>query len=109
MQLSDAIMAGSKLRPQAFGAYFKDSKSCAFGAALEAIGIGYCESLRNIDLGMRFDGDILCLSVCCPKCDLSDRLTYTIFHLNDFHRAGRNFIAFWVREIEDRMEAGVGG
>ena len=37
LKLSEAIRAGAKLRPQGFGATFKDGKSCAVGAAYEAV------------------------------------------------------------------------
>lgn len=33
MKLSEAIVAGAKLHPQAFGSYFDDEKTCALGAA----------------------------------------------------------------------------
>ena len=37
MKLSEAIRAGAKLRPQGFGHTHRDGKSCAVGAAYEAM------------------------------------------------------------------------
>jgi len=37
MKLSEAILIGAAIRPQAFGDYVKDGRTCALGAAYEAL------------------------------------------------------------------------
>ena len=37
LKLSEAIRIGARLRPQGFGALFRNGESCAWGAAYEAI------------------------------------------------------------------------
>lgn len=37
-KLSEAIRIGARLRPQCVGEYFMDGRSCAYGAAWEAMG-----------------------------------------------------------------------
>ena len=100
MRLSDAIMAGSKLRPQAFGTYFDGTGSCAMEAASEAAGFNGSTSLL-------IKWPILGLMVNCPKCDKWCSLWDIIINLNDHHKASREWIACWVREIEARVDAGV--
>lgn len=45
LKLSEAIRIGARLRPQAIGVFFEDGKSCAIGAAMEAIGVPYTERM----------------------------------------------------------------
>lgn len=40
-QLAEAIRHGSALRPQVYGAYYRNGGSCALGAAAEALGVPY--------------------------------------------------------------------
>lgn len=106
MRLSDAIWLGAMLRPQGFKAFWRDGKSCAMGAAMDAIGrIGRgTEATRTwpwLDAA----------KVQCPKCGAiynrrwvdGQRLggyVYVIAHLNDHHRWTRERIADWVATVE---------
>lgn len=51
-KLSELIREGAKLRPQSFGWTFKDGKSCAVGAAVEAF-LG--RPPTSVDLDAKFD------------------------------------------------------
>lgn len=98
MLLSDAILLGATLRPQAFGRMFTDEGSCALGAAIEAVGN------RTAFAELWPWGDIPVFR--CPsdgeECDLyrGNRLFNVITHLNDYHRWSREQIAEWVRTVE---------
>jgi hypothetical protein len=41
LKLSEAIRIGAKIRPQCEGAFFRDGRSCAMGAAMEGSGLSY--------------------------------------------------------------------
>jgi hypothetical protein len=117
MTLSEAIRLGAMLKPQAFGDYTDGRGTCAWGAASEAAG-------RDVD-----DNDIpdewfdLCdqPTAACPLCSqvfqrCCDRglacacvddvapVAVAIVHLNDHHKASREFIADWVATIEAQQE-----
>ena len=120
------------LRPQAFGAFWKDYsmpvrmlmgcpveeeifevRTCAFGAALEAIGIDE-ESPPSADhqfFPPQWRG-LLALSGRCPACRrlrlCGDRVMdveHIVEHLNDAHRWSRERIADWVESIERDIAA----
>ena len=91
MKLSEAIRAGAKLRPQAFGWYFKDGGSCAIGAAYEA---------RTGMVGF-VDGasDVLCA---VPEI-LDAPLFWAITEMNDLQRMTREQIADRVEQWERKQ------
>ncbi len=106
MRLSEAIRLGAVLKPQAFGAIREEGRSCALGAACDALGIRHENALPT-------QYPELHRSVKCPGCgslkgvwrrlrgyefDLED----VIVHLNDDHRWERERIADFVRKIESK-------
>lgn len=104
MKLSEAILLGSMLRPQAFGHMTDGVGTCAWGAAEEAMGTPL-NDLRNSR------GKIGALRPQwnwtadeqdqCPVCGLTRDVANIISeHLNDTHRWTRERIAEWVAAIE---------
>lgn len=100
MRLSDAIRAGARLRPQAFGAYRDDGGSCALGAAWEALCLAEgrpvdpCPNLRPWAAPLE-----ALMHVPCPACGYR-HYENQITHLNDRHRWTREAIADWVATQE---------
>ena len=100
LKLSEAIRLGSMIRPQVIGEFFADGGSCALGAALEAIGVGYGT----------YDGDAPLDTVwpetwpdtwavaACPECCRQSDAANIIAHVNDLHGWTREQIADWVAE-----------
>jgi hypothetical protein len=115
MKLSEAILLGSTLRPQIKGYLFADGRSCALGAAGEAIGAqpkdcqGSWEFIRNAWPWTQ------ALSFGCPACWRPKgtwKVLDLIVHLNDFHSWTRQCTAAWVASVEPgekegRVEASV--
>jgi hypothetical protein len=94
MKLSEAILLGSTLKPQAFGDNFVNGGSCAFGAAWDAVG----------DSG-RFPRMLwpwIENPQQCPVCHEWERIGASVIsmHLNDTHRWTREQIADWVATVE---------
>ena len=107
LTLSTAIRLGSLLRPQGFGKYFLNKKSCALGAAFEAMGG------QLIEFGMH-DGDVrqqfpeLARGVRCCWCRnaiVVDMLKF-VAHLNDDHKFSREAIADLLEEPGAAMQRG---
>ena len=98
MKLSEAILLGSTLSPQAFGSYeTSDGRRCALGAALAAVGEDCFVGNAVARLGWIWP--LLDRPVDCPQCGCSSRqelLGATIAHLNDAHGWTRERIAAWV-------------
>lgn len=103
MKLSEAILLGSTLRPQIRGHLFGDGRSCALGAAGEAIGAtpkdcpSSWESIRHQWPWLQV------LSFPCPACWRprgTSNAVDLITHLNDFHGWTRQRTAAWVASIE---------
>lgn len=102
MKLSEAIRLGAMLRPQGFGAYIRDGRSCALGAAREAIGVvlGWPEEWHLL-LSKRQN---------CPVCCVADvavavpRLFETIILLNDDHHWTREQIADFIESQWERKQ-----
>ncbi len=117
MELSDAIRAGAKLRPQAFGSAYGTAEdgslgTCALGAAYEAAGCltftAESDGGKQIHLrtgiadafpvlGERYDEPLPCG---CKSVLIRTQIEGIIIHLNDKHRWPREVIAKWVRSIE---------
>lgn len=114
MKLSEAIRLGAMLKPQAHGHLWEDGKSCAFGAACDALGIALCDGdWVMFALARRFPA--LDAAVQCPACGwwrrLRTRHEYdledVIIHLNDDHRWKRERIADWIEGLEAAQDSGV--
>lgn len=107
MKLSEAIRLGSMLRPQGFQSIAKEGRTCAIGAAYEAVGID-CAALKSKSIPERFAiiglhlPQVLATDLIpCPACArLHNGVGYTIPHLNDHHRWTREQIADWVETLE---------
>lgn len=108
MKLSEAIRLGSLLRPQGFGALENKGRTCAMGAAREAVGLPMdCQVVTPWAWTYAlFEGK-------CPVCNEGDRdsgIVYIIAsHLNDEHRWPRERIADWVASVEPQEEHADGG
>ena len=131
MKLSEAILLGSTLRPQARGRLYGFKRlwglfetsvptSCAMGAAYEAEGIR--SKRMQVRQSVSFRGTqhgsgqaeiyappadwlpVFYLEVSCPQCGRTDILCRIIPHLNDDHRWARVEIADFVAIIERRTE-----
>jgi hypothetical protein len=112
MRLSEAIRLGSMIRPQAFGAAFEDGKSCAIGAAADAVGL--LNTTRNSAQEWSFF-DVLARTssslghkqeAACPACHTSETiwLPSIIVHLNDHHKWTREQIADWIDTFESERQ-----
>jgi hypothetical protein len=106
MRLSTAIREGAKLKPQAFGANYRDGGTCAWGAALNYEGVMDAQGHVDIFRHSSFLDDSS-RNKDCPECGKSVVETdlITIAHLNDHHRWSRQRIADWVEQIENEEAA----
>jgi hypothetical protein len=103
MRLSEAIRLGAMLKPQYHGDLWSGDgrRSCAYGAALDAIGRGHaCRVARELppawlELGARPET--------CPACQIAMPATSVVTHLNDKHEWTRERIADWLEPIERAM------
>lgn len=101
---SDAIRAGAKLRPQGYGYFLQEGRSCAFGAGREAAcdpDAHYSEVYRMYPY-LDVMKDQSC-PVCQPFTVASHSLASIMFHLNDDHRWTREQIADWLQQEEDKL------
>ena len=100
LELADAIAAGARRRPQAFGAYFSDEGgSCALGAAYEgayALPRDAAHAVRP-----RLDRLFDCLENVRRRCPVGCKkrlpLNAIILHLNDDHHWTREQIVDWLK------------
>lgn len=97
MKLSEAILLGTMIRPQAFRALITDDGACALGGALLAVGATGEPALRSVRNRWPW---ALTVSANCPSCGRSCPVFGVITHLNDNHRWAREQIAEWVAGIE---------
>jgi hypothetical protein len=118
MKLSDAILLGSTMKPQGFGALLADDKTCAMGAAYDAIGI-----LDDVLAGRDYAERIAVVAphfpivasrsqtYDCPKrcCVHLCSIGAIAAHLNDHHAWTREQIAGWVASIEPQEGQTDGG
>lgn len=116
MKLSEAIRAGAKMRPQAFGVS-RDHKggTCAFGAAWDGVTEFYARAPSRLS-EMLDNGEVLysteapcpargCPGVEGPHYQDPELATSVMMHLNDYHRWSREAIAEWVETIENSLES----
>jgi hypothetical protein len=91
MKLSEAILLGSALSPQAAGSYERNGQRCALGSALAAVG-EWIGSEEEVQLALdRLWPHLAMPAIICPVCKaLPYDLGVLIIHLNDEH--------FWTRE-----------
>jgi hypothetical protein len=97
MRLSEAILLGAMMRPQAFRALLTDDRACALGGALLAVGATAEPALRSVR--NRWPWAFI-VSANCPDCGRSCPVFGVITHLNDNHRWTREQVATWVAGIE---------
>jgi hypothetical protein len=107
MKLSEAILLGSTLRPQIKGHLFGDGRSCALGAAAEAIGSEPKDCPTSWEFIRSEWPWTEVLLFRCPACwrprDTANALKL-ITHLNDFHNWTRQRTAAWVASVEPGEE-----
>lgn len=101
MDLSAAIRLGAMMKPQGFGQMFFDGRTCALGAALDAVGIRPENQGRYVLATARWPILVELKDIRCPLCGFkSPQLDSGITHLNDCHDWTREQIADWVETIE---------
>lgn len=112
MRFSEAIRLGAMLRPKARHAFYRHGRSCALGAALEAMGIPIQELNPYEAREAYFQTDFYRekhrplfsqrrTPYQCPHCSLTDtELSGIIIHLNNEARWSRFRIAKWVETME---------
>lgn len=100
MRLSEAIRLGSMMRPQGFGYFLKDGRTCAFGAAYEAIGVEF-NQMGALNPVFDWAHEV---ETCCPECEMPEYAAIIVTHLNDFHRWTRERIADFVATVEPPEE-----
>jgi hypothetical protein len=109
MKLSEAILLGSTLRPQIKGHLFGDGRSCALGAAGEAIGAEPKDCPSTWEVIRKEWPWTQVLVFPCPGCWRArgaSKALVLIAHLNDFHGWTRQRTAAWVASVEPREEEG---
>ncbi len=103
MRLSEAIRLGAMFRPQSFGFFFDAGKSCALGAALEAVGVRY-GAFFKAELIIQSYWGWTSIFVQCPVCASRESVRTIIARLNNEHRWTREEIADWVATVEPADE-----
>ena len=107
MKLSEAIRLGAMLKPQGSGRFYQNGRTCALGAALDAIGrLDTSREWSEYDLAEK-SFPALCAVATPPDWDgYSDPpLWRAIEWLNDCEHWTREQIADWVATIEAQHEA----
>jgi len=102
MKYWEAMLKGSKLRPQAFVSMFDGQGTCAVGAMFEgffgkkALESCHMDAWRLVeDLNYKFG------QIECPVCHISWQMGNTLWHLNDIHKWSRENIAYFLRSVEE--------
>ena len=109
MKLSEAILLGSTLRPQIRGHLFGDGRSCALGAAGEAMGAQPKDCPSSWEFIRRSWPWTEVFSLRCPACwrpKETSEILALIAHLNDFHGWTRQRTAAWVASVEPAEDEG---
>ena len=82
--LSQAIRLGATFRPQCTGGFFEDGKSCALGAAIEAL------------TGVNTEPDISVQGFLLDRFPAVQEVLFEIPIMNDRHGWSRESIADWL-------------
>ena len=100
---SAAIRDGATIRPQGYGCFLDNGKSCALGAGAEAV------------FGQANNYDAVCLLYPylqqeggpCPECGAGDGsyMASILYHLNDTHKWTREAVADWLEAEEGKLKA----
>lgn len=115
MKPSEAMRAGAKLRPQAFGVVFDTVNnpfgSCAVGAMVEGFGFfrpgsesrevvaAFRWNNMHTDLISVMQTDTAVMKLVCPHCRFFHLQWVSIIkHLNDAHEWDRKRIAQWLED-----------
>jgi hypothetical protein len=117
LTLSEAIRLGSMLRPKAVDFFFIDGRSCAQGAALEAVG---CSPVSCSDGGVPYRSRFIdrwpwvSATASCPVCGGVAKVRSLIAHLNNTgihselhiknHGWTREQIADWIQTLESAIQ-----
>lgn len=115
LPLSQAILLGATLAPQAFGMLVDDDgHTCANGAAFEAAGLMTVDRTRRPVVFTFTDfwfltavrlWPVLNHKAACPACpNRIDQVSGLIVHLNNDHRWTRPRIADFVAAIETQLD-----
>ena len=110
MKLSEAIRLGAMLRPQTTGAIYKHGKSCAWGAAWEAVGgdithWDYSKGISSISICQDYWPKLSLAYVPNPITGDTRPIWSIIESLNDNPNCWtRERIADWVASIESHEE-----
>ena len=104
MKLSEAILLGSTMGPQAFCKWQTEIGlgGCALGAAAHAVGIriighhSVCRFVAQWPFLQTYER--------CPVCPVGADLLHIVTHLNDQHEWTRERIAEFVAKIEPKEE-----
>lgn len=115
MELSEAIKAGAKRRPQVFGGMVgrpldaTETGTCAVGAACEAVGalviapgrveMHHAAAYRALPMLRQRVETLPCG---CESVRNPGTMETAIAHLNDYHHWPRERIAAWVRRMEKK-------
>ena len=107
MKLSEAIRLGAMNRPQGFYRLYDQGRTCAMGAAAEAMGILDHENNCYIDghkSKIKHWTPVAMTMTPCPACEEYgiDNMQRVMVHLNNDHRWSRERIADWVETIEPK-------
>lgn len=105
MQLSEAIRLGAMLKPQATHFLLFEDRTCALGAACEAVSIRISEGQSCLNNATFKRWPILRMRVQSPVAQYCQRASVSIViqSLNDTHRWTREQIADWVATVEPAL------
>lgn len=108
MRLSEAIRLGAMLKPQGHGELVHHGRTCALGAALDAVG-ALCSDYDAVGIRFPITRQVR-LGLCpAPGCENYAHghatVMETVFYLNDSHDWTRERIADWVETLEGPQEA----
>lgn len=101
MQLSDAIRLGAMLKPQEFGHLLANGRTCAFGAAFDALGL--LEVVLGTSLASATLDQWPWLLTHAPHPIIAgyvEPAINVILKLNDVEHWSRERIADWVASVE---------
>ncbi len=108
MRLSEAIRLGSMLKPQGYGQLYAMGKTCAFGAALDAVGHLSDRAFFGSEWSDLFPEMGNAGRWLCPACHSRDVVLHgiscAVVHLNDVHHWTREGIADWLDQILPESE-----